>query len=288
MNKGLLDGQVAVITGAGSGIGRAAALRFAEEGASVVTCDITGAEGETADMIAAAGGRAVAQKMDAGNEGDVSAAVALAQSEFGGLNAFFANAGITGTPTGEEFLDHTPEIWAEVLRVNLIGPYLAIKHAAPVMQAAGGGSIIATASVAGIRANAGPVAYSASKAGVMNLVQTSAQELRGSNVRINAICPGLIETGMTKMWYELARMNGAEDKMGQSNPMLRGGNPEEVANVALFLASDLASYVNGQSVAVDGGLSSGHPFGKKLDREVLRKIMAAQAAQAATADAGKA
>lgn len=277
MGKGMLSGQVAIITGAGSGIGRAAALRFAEEGAAVLVCDISGGEEATAQAIANAGGRALAHRMDAGREADVAAAVAAAQGAFGTLTAFFANAGITGTTNGEEFMEHTPDIWAEVLRVNLIGPFLAVKHAAPVMAAAGGGAIVATASVAGIRANAGPVAYSASKAGVMNLVQTSAQELRGTGVRVNAICPGLIETNMTKVWYDLAKATGRQDQLGQTNPMQRGAAPVEVANVAAFLCSDLASYVNGQALAVDGGLSSGHPSGKRLDPAVVKQLLAAQA-----------
>lgn len=276
--QAMLSEKVAVITGAGSGIGRASCLRFAQEGAAIIACDISGAQDETAELVQQAGGRAIALKMDAGDEADVQKAVETAQKEFGRLDAFFANAGITGTAAGEEFFEHTPDMWANVLRVNLIGPFLAVKHAAPIMQAQGGGAIIATASVAGIRANAGPVAYSASKAGVMNLVKTSAQELRGSGVRINAICPGLIETGMTKLYYDLAKATGNEGQLGQTNPMERGADPDEVADVALFLCSSLSSYVNGESIAVDGGLSSGHPTGKKIDRAVIRQILAAQAA----------
>eukprot|EP01035_Chromulina_nebulosa_P035098 gene35098-biopygen22904 len=121
------------------------------------------------------------------------------------------------------------------------------------------GAIVLTASVAGIRSGAGSPAYSASKAGVINLAQVSAQQLSGANVRVNAICPGLTETGMTQFVFDRARERGTEGKIGQLNPLRRGAVPEEIAQVALFLASDDASYVNGQAIAVDGGLSSSHP-----------------------------
>ena len=121
------------------------------------------------------------------------------------------------------------------------------------------GSIICTASVAGLRSGAGGVPYSASKAGVISLVQTIAYQLNGTGVRINAICPGLIETGMTKPIFDRARERGTENKIGQLNPLQRNGEPQEIAQAALFLASDAASYVNGQALAVDGGLSASHP-----------------------------
>jgi NAD(P)-dependent dehydrogenase (short-subunit alcohol dehydrogenase family) len=146
------------------------------------------------------------------------------------------------------------------LRVNLLGPFLAIKHASPHMAKQGAGSIVCTASVAALRANAGGLPYSASKAGVISLVQTSANALRYSGVRINAICPGLIETGMTKPIFEFVRARGTEARVGQMCPTGRAGQPNEIAAMALFLASDEASYVNGQAIAVDGGLSSAHPF----------------------------
>ena len=142
----------------------------------------------------------------------------------------------------------------------MIGPFLAIKHAAPAMKERGKGSIIATASVAGLRSGAGGPAYSASKAGVINLVKVAATQLVGANIRVNAICPGLIETGMTEFIFDRARAKGQEDKIGHLNPLKRGGAPIEIANAALFLASDEASYVNGQAIVVDGGLSSSHPF----------------------------
>lgn len=125
---------------------------------------------------------------------------------------------------------------------------------------ASGGSILMTASVAGLRSNAGPTAYSASKSAVANMATTMAYQLTGTNIRVNALCPGVIETGMTAPMYEAARARGTERKIGQLNPLRRGANADEVARVALFLGSDEASYVNGQAWAVDGGLSAGHPF----------------------------
>jgi NAD(P)-dependent dehydrogenase (short-subunit alcohol dehydrogenase family) len=128
----------------------------------------------------------------------------------------------------------------------------------------GGGSIICTASVAGLRSGAGSPAYSASKAGVISLVKTAAQQLTGSGVRVNAICPGLIETGMTQPIYERARERGHEDKLGHLNPLKRGGAPDEIAAVALFLASNESSYVNGHALVADGGLSSSLPYNMQV------------------------
>ena len=249
-----LAGKVAIITGAGSGIGRATARRFADEGAKLVIGDKSEAVHETAAMI---GGDVRAVQMDAGSEADVQAIVAAAVEAFGGLDIAYANAGVSGGLTG--IFDLTVEEWQQLLQVNLIGPWLMIKHAGPRMMERGKGSIICTASVAGIRSGAGGPHYSASKAGVINLVQTAAQQLSATNVRVNAICPGLIQTGMTQRAFDYAADKGVTDKIGRLNPLRRAGQPEEIANMALFLASDEASYVNGQAIAVDGGLSSAHP-----------------------------
>jgi NAD(P)-dependent dehydrogenase (short-subunit alcohol dehydrogenase family) len=186
-------------------------------------------------------------------------------SKYGKLDIFFANAGVAG---GFRLDGISPDEFMCTLKINVISVFLAIKHASAYMKKEGSGSIIATASVAGIRAGAGGTDYSASKAAVINLVQTSAWQLAGSNVRgtpgnivnlVNALCPGLIETGMTAPVYDMARKRGTERKIGQMNPMARGGVADEIARAVLFLASDEASYVNGQAWAVDGGLSSSHP-----------------------------
>ena len=241
--SGRLDGKVAIVTGAASGIGKATVALFEREGAMVIAADVAASEG----VLAA----------DAGREADVAGLIDLAVKEHGGLDVFFANAGISGGLAS--IFEQTPEDWQEILRVNLVGPFLAIKHAAPVMKERGGGSIIATASVAGLRAGAGGPAYSASKSGVISLVEVAATQLCGANIRVNAICPGLIETGMTKGIYDMARSSGREDMIGHLNPMKRGGEPGEIAEAALFLASDAASSVNGHALVVDGGVSASHP-----------------------------
>ena len=256
-----LEGRSTIVTGAASGIGRATARLFAAEGARVVCFDKADTVHETRDLITAAGGTALSVTGDAGDEADVKALIDLAVASWGGLDAIHANAGISGGAMAMPDIDAA--FFAEILRINLIGPFLAIKHASPIMRAAGKGSIICTASVAGIRSGAGGVPYSASKAGVINLVQTTANVLYGTGVRVNAICPGLIETGMTAPIYQAARDRGSHDKIGQLNPLRRGGEPHEIAGAALFLASDDSSYVNGQAIVVDGGLSSSHPVGTR-------------------------
>ena len=257
---GRLDGKVAIITGAGSGIGRASAILFAQEGAKLILADKSESVHETAKL---AGADAIAVQMDAGVEADVVALVAKAIDAHGHIDVAFANAGISGGMAG--IFDLTAEAWAEILRVNLIGPWLMVKHAGKAMADAGkGGSIIMTASVAGIRSGAGGAAYSASKAGVINLAAVSAQQLCETGVRCNAICPGLTETGMTKPTFDYAKEKDVMHKVGRLNPLRRAAQPEELANVALFLASDQSSYVNGQAIAVDGGLSSSHPVTRQL------------------------
>ena len=241
MNRRLAN-KIAIVTGAGSGIGKATVALFREHGATVIGADLHNADATC----------------DAGDEGQIAALIADTVAQHGGLDIVFANAGIAGGLAS--IFEQSPDDWAEIIRVNLIGPALAIKHAAEPIRARGGGSIICTASVAGLRSGAGGPAYSASKAGVISLVRTAAQQLTGSNVRVNAICPGLIETGMTEFVYERARAKGKEDQLGHLNPLKRGGQPGEIAHAALFLASDESSYVNGHALVVDGGLSASHPF----------------------------
>jgi NAD(P)-dependent dehydrogenase (short-subunit alcohol dehydrogenase family) len=253
----ILKGKTAIVTGAASGIGRASAKLFAAEGAAVVALDRSPEVEATVAAIRATGGRALALVKDSSAEPDVAAAVATAIEEYGSLDVCYANAGISGGLV--PFFEESAERFAEILKINLIGTFLLAKYAAREMVKHRQGSIICTASVAGLRSGAGGIPYSASKAGVVSLVQTIAYQLTGTGVRINAICPGLIETGMTKPIFDRARERGSVGKIGQLNPLQRNGEPEEIAAAALFLASDAASYVNGQALPVDGGLSASHP-----------------------------
>jgi len=255
----LVAGRAGLVTGAASGIGRASAILFAKEGAKVVVSDVeTNGLEATAAAIREAGGAARAVVANVSEADAVQRLVDESVREHGGLEVFYANAGVSGGLVPLLALEVSD--WMSLLQVNLIGPFLGIKHAATYMIEHGGGSILCTASVAGLRSGAGGPQYSASKAAVINLVQTSAYQLAGTGVRVNAICPGLIETGMTKPLFEYARAMGKEGKIGQLNPLRRGGRPEEIARVALFLASDESSYVNGQAWAVDGGLSASLPI----------------------------
>jgi NAD(P)-dependent dehydrogenase (short-subunit alcohol dehydrogenase family) len=259
MNR--LVGKRAVITGAGSGIGRASALRFAQEGAAVLVVGrSSGNTEETVALIHAAGGRAAAMVADVTVEANVEAVVARCVAEFGGLDVFFANAATPGTNT--PLLEQSVDEWNEVWRVNTVSCFLAVKYAGRAMTAQGSGSIILTSSAASLRANAGAVSYSASKAAVNSLTQCAANAFSGTGVRVNAILPGLVETQMTRKVFDQARERGVEARIGHMTPMKRAGRPEEIAAMAAFLASDDSSFVDGQWYAVDGGVSSTHPHGR--------------------------
>ncbi|KAJ5611323.1 hypothetical protein N7510_008042 [Penicillium lagena] len=262
-------GKVVIITGANSpnGIGRASAHQFANNGAKAVyICDF-------ADSHLATHKREIeslypgvdvhVRQFDAADEKAVTAVIDDAVAKYGRLDVFFANAGIVGQP--KVFTEIDGEGFIKTLRTNTVGPFLAAKHAAPAMKVTSAakpypsGSIICTASVAGLRSNAGSTDYSASKAAVVSIAQTVSYQLAGTGIRINAICPGLTETGMTQAVFDQARARGTQRKIGQLNPLQRGAVADEVARVALFLGSDESSYVNGQAWAVCGGLSAGHP-----------------------------
>lgn len=258
-----LTGRRAIITGGGSGIGRASALRLASEGAQVLVVGRTVSKlDETVDLVRAAGGSAIAMAADAGVEANVEAMIARCVSELGGMEIFFANA-MSGIGNVSVF-EQTVEQWQEVARVNLIGTFLVGKHAGRYMRDQGAGSIIFTSTVAALRANAGgDAAYSATKAGINNFVCTLANELAGSGVRVNAVMPGITETDAMKPLFDAMRRRGTEHLLGQFAPMRRAAQPEEIAAVVAFLASDDASYVDGQSIAVDGGYSSTHAFARR-------------------------
>lgn len=253
------QGKTAIVTGAGGGIGRATARLLAARGARVVLADLKPEVEQSAALIRADGGRAEALVTDCASDEGVGAIVAAALEGGAGIDIVHANAGITGGLMPR--LDTSSAEFMEVLRINLLGPWIAIRSALPHMRA--GGAIVCTASVAGLRAGAGPIPYSASKAGVVNLVQSTAMALTGRGIRVNGIAPGLIDTPMTAELFDDARARGREDRIGQLNPTRRGGRPEEIAEAVAWLVSEAASYVNGQVLAVDGGLSAQLPFTPK-------------------------
>jgi NAD(P)-dependent dehydrogenase (short-subunit alcohol dehydrogenase family) len=245
-----LRGRVTAITGGALGIGRATALLFASEGALVALGDVeVGASEKVVHEIAARGGRAIAVPVDVGDGGQVQAFVDRVVAEFGRLDVMFANAGIAhSTP----FLEHPEAQWHRVLRVNLTGVFLCGQIAARQMVKQGGGRIIATASINGFRGVENLVGYNVAKAGVIELTKTMAVELAQHRITVNAIAPAQIDTRLTQSLPEEARTR----RLARI-PLGRFGEPEEVARVALFLASDDASFVTGHTLAVDGGYLAG-------------------------------
>ena len=246
--------RVALVTGAGSGIGRATALRLAREGARVVMVDtVEPGLVETENMMPDAA-ECLWRLVDVSDEAQVQALVQETVEVFGRIDVLCNIAGIASTGEGHPSITANDRgEWDKVLAVNLVGTMLMIKHVAPHMQARKLGAIVNTASVAGIRSGAGGNAYSASKAGVINLTMTTACDLGADNVRVNAVCPGLVETGMTRAVFDYARANDKAHKLGARCELRRYGDPEEIAAAILFLASDDASYITGQALPVDGG-----------------------------------
>lgn len=250
--KGRLSEKVSIITGAASGIGRAAAILFAREQSTLVLADMQ-EEGlnQTLAMVKEIGGNALAKKTNVAVETDVKELVDTALNTFGQVDVVCNNAGIVGQLSAID--QQNGEDWLKVYGINVLGAVYSIKHVSPHMQSRQKGAIVNTASVAGIRSGAGGNAYSASKAALINFTQTAACDLGKFNVRVNAVCPGLIETGMTKFVFDYAREKGREGKLGNRCELQRYGLPEEVAWTILFLASDEASYITGQAIPVDGG-----------------------------------
>ncbi len=248
-----LKGKVAVITGAGSGIGRAAALLFAEEGAKVVVADYSVAGGqETVKQIKAKGGEATFVATDVSKAADVQKMIKTAIDKYGRLDILYNNAGIEGPLGPTENVSEAD--WDRVLSVNLKGVFLGSKHAIPQMLKQGGGVIINTASIAGLVGVANMPAYCASKGGIVLLTKTMALEYARKNIRVNCICPGAVKTPM------LDRFTGsqpeAEKFLRESQPVGRWGEPEEIAQAALYLASEQSSFVTGTTLIVDGGLTA--------------------------------
>lgn len=251
---GRLDGKVAVITGAASGMGRATAVRFAGEGAAVVIADLNEDGGAAAVRECKEnGGRAVFQKTDITSEEAIKAMIDRAVKEFGRLDITYNNAGLGGALGSIEHI--TVEDWDRTQAILLRGVFLGIKHSIAEMRKVGGGSIISTASVAGLAGGNGPHSYSAAKAGVVNLTRSVALEVAKDKIRVNCICPGGINTPIFNIISEDREM--MERLLARMHPLRRAGHPEDIANMALFLASDESEWITGTAMLVDGGLMAG-------------------------------
>jgi NAD(P)-dependent dehydrogenase (short-subunit alcohol dehydrogenase family) len=249
---GLLDGKSALITGGGGGIGRATALAFAREGARVAVADlIMEAARETVALVNAAGGQAISLPGDMSKDGDVRTMIEAAVATYGRLDCAFNNAGIAGwqvDAAGKKTAEWSEEAFDRMIAVNLKGVWLCMRHELPQMQAQGGGAIVNTGSIAGLVGLPTSSAYVAAKHGVIGLTKTAALEYADANIRINAVCPGYIQTRMTG---PAMQMRG-EAILAQT-PLKRMGNPEEIAEMVLWLCSERASYVTGAAYNVDGG-----------------------------------
>ncbi len=248
-----LNGQVAIVTAGGSGIGAATAVRFAQEGAAVIVADLSGkrAEAVTA-QINAAGGKASCIKMDVSDPEGIQATIQLALDTYGRLDVMFNNAGL-----GElALLEETAlESWNRTIAVTLTGTFLGMKYCLPIMREQGKGAIVNTASISGRGGDYGMSAYNAAKAGVINLTRSAALENAKYNIRINCVCPGAINTRVAQL---LSGDNADAFRQVQANahPLGRMGEPEEIANTVLFLASDEASFITGEEITVDGGVTA--------------------------------
>jgi meso-butanediol dehydrogenase / (S,S)-butanediol dehydrogenase / diacetyl reductase len=253
---GRIGGKVAIITGGASGIGAATVRRFAAEGAAVVCADINDDAGAAVvAAVQAAGGRAAYHHTDVSSLADLQAAVAFAVERFGGLDVIHNNAAWSG---GGYVADIDPEIWDRSLRVMLTGVFYGMKAAIPAMLARGGGSIINTSSVEAFVAEIMAAPYNTAKAGMINLARTVAVEYGRKNIRANCICPGVVETPLFEMLVQISPKSRAE--IAATHALGRLIQPEEIANVALFLASDESSAITGAAIVVDGGLTCNSPI----------------------------
>ncbi len=256
---GRLDGKVAVITGAASGIGRGTVDLFVREGARVIAADIQDDKG--ARIEEEHKGKAVYVRCNVMEEADIAAAVAAAQDRFGRLDCLFNNAGVGGASDPADGV--TAEGFDSVMHLHVRAALFGMKYAVPVMREQGGGAIVSTASVAGLQAGYGPFLYSIAKAAIIHMTAVAAAQLAASKIRVNCICPGLIATNIfaASMGLPSQLMEGRIDAIAEaasnSQPIQRGGRPRDIAEAVLYFASDGADWVTGQALAVDGGLTLG-------------------------------
>jgi NAD(P)-dependent dehydrogenase (short-subunit alcohol dehydrogenase family) len=251
---GRFAGKAAFVTGAASGIGRADAVAFAREGAKVVVADVSEqGNQETASMIEELGGQAVAARCDVTGSEDVKAALDKGIEAFGRLDVAFNNAGVE-QPVGAT-ADVGEEEWDRIVGVNLRGVFLCMKHEIPLMLRYRGGAIVNTSSGAGVTAVKGQAAYTAAKHGVIGLTKVAALDYAESNLRVNAVCPGIIDTAMMQR-FTGDTAEGRERVLGQE-PVGRMGTPEEIAAAVLWLCSDDAAFVIGHAMIIDGGQTAG-------------------------------
>ena len=252
---GKLDGKTALVTGGGSGIGRATSLAYAREGARVVVADVNVEGGEeTVLRIKEAGGDAILVHADVSKPEDTQAMVAQAVEAFGSLDCAFNNAGISGGRDRRLTADYLEDDWDRVIGINLKGVWLCMKAEIPQMLKQGGGAIVNTASIMGLVSTSGSAAYTAAKHGVVGLTKAAALEYAKSGVRVNAVCPGYIHTPMVQ--DRLDTVDGYEDQLKSRHPVGRLGEPEEIAEAVLWLSSDAASFVTGHNMPVDGGYTA--------------------------------
>lgn len=242
------DDKVVLITGGATGIGRATALAFARQGATVVIGDVDDRAAETVQLIEDAGGTGLFVRTDVTVDADVERLVRTAVDTYGRLDVAFNNAGVL-PPTGP-LLEQTEADWDKTLAVDLKGVFLALKHEIAHMVANGGGAIVNTASIAGVIADPGMSPYVAAKHGVVGLTKAAALDYASAGVRVNALAPGLVETGMTKGWLDDPAMR---EVVVAGSQLGRPAQPEEIAGMVLYLASDLASFATGGVYVVDGG-----------------------------------